>query len=246
MEKEYQLVFSDTFDCEGAPDPLKWTHEIGAHRWGNKEQQYYTDRLVNCFVKDGVLTILAQKEQMGNCEYTSARLMTYQKASWQYGKFEIVAKLPKGKGSWPAIWMLSDANKQKVKWPLCGEIDIMEHVGKNQDIVHFSLHTGTYNHFLGTHKTAIQKFDAVSDQFHTYGIEWDAGAISFSVDQIKVASFQKESGDTESEWPFDQPFYLIMNIAVGGTWGGEIDESALPYRLEVKSVQVWQKYKSFS
>jgi len=125
-------------------------------------------------------------------------------------------------------------------WPKGGEIDIMEHVGKDQDMIHFSLHSETYNHMKNTHKTKFFKFDQVSDTFHKYGMIWDEKHLAFYVDDIKYASFQKENQDTFDEWPFDQPFHLILNIAVGGNWGGEVDESMLPFEMVISKIQVFQ------
>ena len=241
MNHEYKLVFCEEFDYEGKPDSSKWVHEIGGKKWGNKELQFYTDKLDNSFVQNNRLTIRAQIEKTGEWNYTSARLMTYGKHSWMYGRFEIVAKLPKGQGSWPAIWMLSDAIKKGSPWPYCGEIDIMEHVGRDPNKIHFSLHTGAFNHRVGNHKTFFQKFDAVSDSFHAYRMDWEKDQITFYVDNERIVTYKKEEGYGVDEWPFDQPFYLILNIAVGGTWGGLVDDSLLPFEMEVRSVKVWQQ-----
>ena len=237
----YRLVWSDEFDYEGRPDPTKWNYDIGGHGFGNREDQYYTDRIENAYVKDGMLHIRALKENYDTHRYTSARLTTYQRQSWQYGKFLIRAKLPKGNGTWPAIWMLGDSIKTGTRWPLCGEIDIMEHVGRDQDMIHFSLHSETYNHVKRTQKTAYFRIPNVSDTFHEYGIEWDPTSIAFFVDGIQYAKFTKEATDTVKEWPFDQSFYLILNIAIGGTWGGEIDDSIFPQEMLIDYVRVYQK-----
>jgi len=234
-----KLVFKSDFTQDGKPKDNEFVHQIGAHRWGNRELQYYTDSLDNCYVKDGLLHLVAKKESINDTKYTSARLTTHGKHSWTYGKFEITAKLPKGKGSWPAIWMLPDRIKM-YGWPRGGEIDIMEHVGKDQDMVHFSLHSETYNHIKMTHKTKFQKFSKVSDSFHKYGMIWDEKHFAFYVDDIEVASFKKDSKDTFDEWPFDQPFHLILNIAVGGTWGGEVDETMLPFEMVISKIEVFQ------
>jgi beta-glucanase (GH16 family) len=237
----YKLVWSDEFDYTGKPDPNKWTYELGGHGWGNGESQYYTDDIKNAYVKDGKLTIELIKEEIQGNNYSSARLTTYGKQSWQYGKIAVKAKLPKGQGTWPAIWMLSDAIKEGKRWPLCGEIDIMEHVGKDQDMVHFSLHSDTYNHRKNTQKTKFTRFENVSDQFYEYSIEWTPEYIEFFVNEVSYAKFNKDLNDGETEWPFDQPFYLLLNVAVGGFWGGDIDESIFPQKMEIEFVRVYKK-----
>ncbi len=236
----YKLIWSDEFDYEGVPNPNKWSYDIGGYGFGNNERQYYTNNIKNAEVKDGKLFITALKEKYEDNNYTSAKLITYGKATWKYGRIEVSAKLPKGKGSWPAIWMLSDDSKEGVKWPLCGEIDIMEHIGHNEDMIHFSLHSKLQNHIINTQRTYFQKFDNVCSKFYEYAIEWDEDHIEFFVDNVSMACFKKDSNEIES-WPFDKNYYLILNIAVGGNWGGAIDESSLPYVMEVDYVRVYQK-----
>ena len=240
----YQLVWQDEFAIDGVPDPERWHYDIGYGCWGNNESQYYTDRADNAFVKDGCLFIRAQKESFGGAQYTSTRLTTWQKASWQYGRFEIRAKLPKGAGSWPAIWMLPPSlHEGGDDWPDCGEIDIMEHVGKDENRVHVSLHSGLYNHMRNTQPTHTESLDDVTGSFHVYAMEWTPESIAFMIDGEEVARFFKgENGNdtTPAGWPFDQPFYLILNVTVGGDWGGPIDESYLPYLMAVDYVRVYQ------
>lgn len=241
----YKLVWEDNFDYEGTLREEDWKCEVG-ERWANNEQQAYTDRLTNVEVKNGILRLTSLKEQQGIREYTSGRVTTCGKHSWQYGYFEVRAKLPSGHGSWPAIWMLPDSIKQGVHWPKCGEIDIMEHIGRRQDKIWFSLHSERHNHTRQDTKqyTVIKDYENVSTEFHTYGMEWTKDSIEYFVDGEHACIFRR-SDDTEDQtevaWPFDQPFYLIMNIAVGGGLGGEIDEAALPYRMEVDYVRVYQK-----
>ncbi len=243
----YKLVWSDEFEYTGKPDPLKWNYDIGGGGWGNNENQYYTDDEKNAFVKDGRLFIKAYKEPVEGYSYSSARLTTYQRQSFQYGKFEIRAKLPRGKGTWPAIWMLPDDIRLKtdrVPWPLCGEIDIMEHVGHSENMIHASLHSQKYNHCINTQRTYFERLEDVFDTFHNYDLEWTEEYIEFYFDGRMVKRFTKgENGtDTSAEgWPFDKPFYLIFNIAVGGNWGGKIDDSMFPYSMEIEYVRVYQK-----
>jgi beta-glucanase (GH16 family) len=246
IKQGYHLVWEDNFNYEGTPDPNKWNYDLGNHQWANREFQAYTNRPSNVYVKDGKLTIKAIKEQDGEREYTSTRLVTYGKQSWQYGLFEFRVKLPKGKGSWPAVWMLSDAIKTGTPWPRSGEIDIIEHAGKKENELFFSLHSERHNHTRKDTKqyTVFKDFDGVCEEFHDYMMEWTPEFIEFYVDGESACRFNKNDDtedQTESSWPFDQPFYLIFNIAVGGNLGGPVDESALPFIMEVEHVRVYQK-----
>ena len=241
----YQLVWSDEFNYEGAPDLRKWNYDLGNHQWANRELQAYTNRTENVYVRDGKLTIKARKEQDGEREYTSTRLTTYDRQSWQYGLFEFSVKLPKGKGSWPAVWMLPDSIKKGIPWPDCGEIDIIEHSGRCQDQLFFSLHSKKHNHTRNDTKkyTVFQEYSGVSEEFHTYQMEWTPEAVEFYVDGESLCRFQKSDDpedQTTAAWPFDQPFYLILNIAVGGSLGGEVAEEDLPFVMEVDYVRVYQ------
>lgn len=243
---EYNMIWEDDFSYEGKPDSNKWTFEVGEH-WANNEEQAYTDRLENAYVKDGMLQICARKEQYGIREYTSARITTYGKKSFQYGYFEICAKLPKGSGSWPAFWMLPDSIKTgEVSWPECGEIDIMEHIGRKENKIWYSLHSGRHNHTRTDTKqyTEIFDFQNVCNEFHTYGMEWCEDHIAFYFDNECIHCFSKaddKEDQTSHSWPFDQPFFAIINIAVGGGLGGEIEESSLPYLMQIKHFRVYEK-----
>ena len=239
----YELVWSDEFDYEGRPDDTKWDYDTGASGWGNHELQYYT-RGDNAEVKDGLLTITACKEKKEGAEYTSTRLISKGKGDWLYGKFEIRAKLPYGKGTWPAIWMLS-TDWNYGGWPNSGEIDIMEHVGYDQDVVHYSIHTLSYYHSIGTQKTATSKVKGASEDFHVYGLEWLPDKMIFTVDGEKTFTYEPtkyKSTPTWKEWPFDKRFHLLLNIAVGGDWGGQrgVDEDIWPQTMEVDYVRVYQ------
>ena len=241
---EYTLVWADDFGLDGKPDPAKWTFETGGHGWGNGESQFYVDSQKNAFVQGGSLFLKAFHESHGENQYTSAKITTYGKAAWQYGKFEIRAKLPRGKGSWPAIWMMPVDSKQGVRWPLCGEIDIMEHVGWDENKVHVSLHTDLYNHQNHTQRTASEALEDVFHKFHVYGMEWTDEKITFTFDGREIKTWTRGDNGTDSTalgWPFDKPYYIILNIAVGGFWGGEIDNNTLPYTMEVDYVHVYQK-----
>jgi beta-glucanase (GH16 family) len=237
------LVWSDEFDRAGLPDSTKWTYETGGNGWGNNEKQFYTSRRPeNARVENGKLIIEARKEAYQGNNYSSARLTTKGKQTWQYGRIEARAKLPKGVGTWPAIWMLG-ANLSRVGWPLGGEIDIMEHVGYDEGVVHGTIHSEAYNHVKKTEKGGSIPVQDVTTDFHTYAIDWNADQIDFYVDDKKYYSVQKATlGNSAAQWPFDQPFYLLLNLAVGGNWGGQkgIDETIWPQRIEVDYVRVYQ------
>jgi beta-glucanase (GH16 family) len=235
-----QLVWSDEFNYTGLPDTNKWNYDIGGWGWGNNELQYYTkDALGNARVGDGVLTIELKKQTVEDKKYSSARLVTKGKGDWIYGRIDVRAKLPKGLGTWPAIWMLGSATP--LKWPDDGEIDIMEHVGYNPGIVHATVHTKSFNHIIGNQKTntiAVPDFDT---QFHIYSVIWNQDSVSILLDDKMYYSF-KNRGTGKDAWPFDAPMHLLLNIAFGGNWGGKegIDEAVLPAKMEIDYVRVYQ------
>ncbi len=238
---QWQQVWSDEFNYTGLPDSTKWNYDVGGNGWGNNELEFYTQkRLENARVENGNLVIEARKESWQGLNYTSARLLTKDKSDWQYGKIEVRAKIPKGRGTWPAIWMLGSTTP--LKWPDDGEIDIMEHVGFDQGVIHGSIHCKKYNHVIGTQKTATTPVPDCSEQFHLYKVEWDAGSIKISVDSTVYFSFLNE-GSGYDAWPFDNKMFLILNIAVGGNWGGQqgIDDTIWPQKMEIDYVRVWQK-----
>ncbi|MFT4093560.1 MAG: glycoside hydrolase family 16 protein [Niabella sp.] len=238
-QHSWKLVWADEFSYSGKPDHKKWGYDLGSQEgWGNNELEYYTDDLKNAYVKNGMLVIEARKENRDSFKYTSARLVTKGKASWQHGKIEVRAKLPSGLGSWPAIWMLAENIK---KWPDDGEIDIMEHVGYDQGWVHGSIHCKAYNHVIGTQKTAKTFVADASSKFHVYGLEWNKDAMTLSIDNKPYFHFTNEHKGYDY-WPFDNKMYLILNIAVGGNWGGQkgVDDKAFPMKMEVDYVRVYQ------
>lgn len=233
------LVWNDEFIGTGLPDSTKWTFEVGGHGFGNNELQYYTkNRLENARVENGNLIIEARKEKWKDKDYTSAKLITKETFPFRYGSIEVRAKLPKGKGTWPAIWMLSENLK---KWPDDGEIDIMEHVGYNEGYVHASLHTKKYNHIIGTQKTDTIFVKDVTEKFHVYRADWTLEKIEMFVDGIKYFSAENNEKTYEA-WPFDQNFYLILNQAVGGNWGGKegVDNSIYPQKYYIDYVRIYK------
>jgi beta-glucanase (GH16 family)/glycerophosphoryl diester phosphodiesterase len=241
----WTLDWSDEFHKDGLPDTTKWKYDTGGHGWGNNEEQYYTfGDSNNVFIKNGKLHISAIKKVVEKNKYSSARLITKDKKEFQYGRIEISARLPAGRGSWPAIWMLG-ANIGSAGWPSCGEIDIMEHVGYEPDTVFGSVHTGMFNHMKGTQTTKGMAIKNLYSDFHVYGIEWDSGKISFFIDSTVYLRFPNQH-KTNAEWPFDQPFYLIMNVAVGGNWGGKqgVDDSIFPNTMQVEYVRAYKRKKT--
>jgi len=235
------MVWNDEFNYTGLPASDKWGYDVGGGGWGNNELQYYTNaRSENARVENGNLIIEARKEQYEGREYTSARLVTRQKGDWLYGRFEAYAKLPSGRGTWPAIWMLP-TNWVYGNWPKSGEIDIMEYVGYDPGVVHGSIHTEAYNHVLGTQKTATYSVPDAETAFHLYALEWTPEKIDIYVDNNKYFTFTNEHKDYKT-WPFDQVFHLILNIAVGGNWGGVqgVDPNIWPQKMYVDYVRVYQ------
>ena len=235
-----KLIWSDEFDKSGLPDSSRWSYDVGGHGWGNNELQYYTrDSLGNARVQKGHLIIELKKQAIAGNKYSSARLVTKGKQSWMYGTFEIRAKLPKGLGTWPAIWMLSSTTP--LKWPDDGEIDIMEHVGYDPGVVHATIHTKAYNHVKGTQKSGIIQVPDFSEKFHVYTLVWSKDSMSMYIDKRPYFTYKNEhSGYTT--WPFDQPSHLLLNLAFGGNWGGAkgIDEAVLPAQMVVDYVRVYQ------
>jgi beta-glucanase (GH16 family) len=239
-KQQWKLIWADEFNYTGLPDSAKWNYDIGGHGWGNNEAQYYTRKeLNNARVENGYLIITAIKEKIDSNSYSSARLVTKGKADWLYGKIEVKAKLPKGRGTWPAIWMLASTNP--LKWPDDGEIDIMEHVGFDPGKIHFSAHTKKYHHSIGTQKTGSTVVVNAQDKFHIYSIVWNSEKIEWFVDGKKVFAFANEHTGSEA-WPFSKPFHLLLNVAVGGFWGGQkgIDETVFPQQMLVDYVRVYQ------
>lgn len=238
----YELVWADEFDTDGEPDPEHWGFDAGGGGWGNGELQYYMSK-GNASVENGVLTIETRKQKRGTCSYTSARMVTRGIGDWLYCKIEARAKLPSGKGTWPAIWMLP-TDWVYGDWPASGEIDIMEHVGYDPDVIVQSVHTKkTHGNDASNLSTLVP---GVREEFHTYGMEWLPDRIIFSIDGEETYTYLKpeaaEGENASDTWPFDQRMHLLVNLAFGGTWGGSmgIDEKCLPAQLEVDYVRVYQ------
>jgi beta-glucanase (GH16 family) len=240
----WKLVWSDEFEGQGHPDPEKWSYDVGGHGWGNNELQFYTDsRLANARVENGLLIIEAHREKWEKSDYTSARLVTKNKGDWIGGRFEIRARLPLGLGTWPAIWMLPTVwDLGDGSWPGNGEIDIMEHVGYDPGRIHASTHTLKNNWRIKTQRTGTIEVPTASTAFHTYVLEWDHEEIRIYVDDRHYFTSRREGGDWTS-WPFYRKFHLVLNLAVGGDWGGSkgVDPEVFPRRFEVDYVRVYQR-----
>jgi len=250
---EWKLAWSDEFDYTGLPDKTKWDYEEGFIR--NYESQYYMrERLENTRVENCMLVIEGRKESVKNsfykpgsskeredreqAQYTSASLITLGKASWRYGRIEVRAKLPQGKGVWPAIWMLG-TNFKEVSWPLCGEIDIMEFVGHDPNHVHGTVHYDVDGqHTFKGNKIETQ---APYNDFHIYAIEWFEDRIDVFFDQTKYHTFVIDDAGKGENNRFRKPFYLLINLALGGTWGGEIDDSIFPQKYLIDYVRVYEE-----
>lgn len=246
QKKGMELVWADEFENTGPPDSLKWGFDLGdgcpdVCGWGNNELQYYTNRNENVRTEDGHLIIEARREPLGGKNYTSGRLVSKNKGDWQYGYIEVKAKLPQGTGTWPAIWMLP-TKWEYGGWPSSGEIDIMEHVGYNHGYVHGTVHTKAYNHGIGTQRGDSVLVSEPEKAYHEYAVDWSPEKIDFLVDGEIYNSFANEGTGFEA-WPFDKPFHLLLNLAVGGNWGGAmgVDSTIWPQKMEVDYVRVYRK-----
>ncbi len=234
------LVMQDEFEKVGAPDPNLWGFEIGRGQngWGNNELQFYTDRSKNVTVKDGMLVITAEKESFSGAEYTSARLITKGKFQQTYGRFEARMKLPWGQGLWPAFWMLgSDIDTNP--WPGAGEIDIMEFRGQNPSTLIGTVHGPGYSGGQSIGKSYVLKNGRFDTEFHIFGVEWGPKYINFYVDSVLYN--QITPADVPGEWVFDKPFYLLLNLAVGGGFvGSPNSETVFPQTLLIDYVRVYK------
>ena len=231
-------MWHDEFDST-ALDTTRWTFDIGGGGWGNAELEYYTNRAVNARVDSGALIIEARPESLGGSSYTSARLKTQGLGAWKYGRVEARIQIPRGQGLWPAFWMLGD-NIGSVGWPACGEIDIMENIGKEPAIVHGTVHGPGYSGANGIGAAYPLNSGAFADGYHVFSIEWQPGEVQWYVDSIAYKSV--ESSQAPGTWVFDHPFFIILNVAVGGYWPGNPDGTTVfPQTMRVDWVRVYQR-----
>lgn len=227
-----KLVWSDEFDKDGLPDSTKWGYDLGAGGWGNNEAEYYTSREKNAAVKNGLLSINLIKEPYNGSAYTSARLLTKNKFSFTYGRVEARAKLPFGGGTWPAIWMLGN-DPNNIGWPGMGEIDIMEHLGNKLNTIYGTLH---YPGRSGEHADgATRIIENAAAQFHVYQLDWSASVIKISVDGQLIHTVANTG-----KLPFNHDFFIILNVAMGGNFGGSIDPAFSSASMEVDYIRVYQ------
>lgn len=253
------LVWADEFDQEGAPNPQNWNYEIGNGAaqgipgWGNNELQYYTDRPENVKVENGVLVLTARQESFQGSNYTSARLTTQNLFEQKYGRFEARIKLPYGKGYWPAFWLLGvpevitvDGVDVLEQWPSIGEIDIMEYLGDEPNVVFGTVHGPQYSGAESISKEYRLENDRFDTDFHVFGIEWSPNRINFYVDDVLYQSLTPEDIDEETDgegaWIFnDRPFYIILNVAIGGNLPGNPNaETEFPQSMIVDYVRVYE------
>lgn len=263
--EEWELVWSDEFDYEGLPKNDFWNYEVGYIR--NKEYQFYTNkRKENAYVKDGVLTIHAIEEEYANpyhnvenfddigitqrnknlvnvkeAKCTSASINTLGKVEMLYGRIEVAAKFPKGRGVWPAIWMLG-IDREEVWWPRCGEIDIMEYVGKEKDNVYSTIHF----HNIDTPNRAKSagfktKSKTLAEEFHVYAFEWTEDEMIFLFDDIVHFKYDISKAEETAKKTFQKPYYLLLNLAIGGSWGGEVDSEIFPAEYKIDYVRYYKK-----
>lgn len=232
------LIWQDEFDGE-ILDPDRWVMEIGGHGWGNNEKQFYTDRPENVRLEDGQLVIEAHDEFFVRRHFTSGRIKTQGKFSFTYGRVEASMKLPYGQGIWPAFWMLGD-NFAEVGWPSCGEIDIMEHIGRQPRHIHGTVHGPGYSGGGGVGHFTTFPENTLYEAFHVYAVEWEPEVIRWYVDDRLF--FTLTPAQVPGAWVFDQPFFILINLAVGGYWPGNPDESTqFPQQLIVDYVRVYQR-----
>jgi beta-glucanase (GH16 family) len=243
------LVWSDEFDGPNgsAVDSSKWSFDIGGNGWGNNELETYTNRTVNADLEGGMLVIKALKETFTGPDnitrsYTSARLLTKNKFTQAYGRFEARIKIPYGQGIWPAFWMLGD-NINTVGWPSCGEIDIMENIGKEPSIVHGTFHGPGYSGASGiTGSYALPNGQKFSNDFHTFAVEWEPNVMRFYVDGLLYKTRTPADLPAGTSWVFDHPFFIILNVAVGGGFPGNPDATTVfPQQMLVDYVRVYQR-----
>jgi len=256
--KNWQLVWSDEFDYEGKPNPTKWSYDLWPARKVNDEDQTYTDSLKNVYVKDGKLNITAYKEDYNDAKYTSGRIHSQGKGDFLYGRAEVRAKIPKGRGTWSAIWMLpSDPFKHATTcgkgedwqgsstcnaWPNSGEIDIMEHVGYDMQTIHGTVHNQAYYWAKWEQRKASFEGKNVEEEFHLYSIEWTPEHITVFFDNTPYFFYSNELTGWQS-WPYDHPYHVILNLAIGGMWGragGPIDDSIFPATMEIDFVRIFK------
>lgn len=235
----WTLVWHDEFDGPEINTDY-WTHEIGGHGWGNGENQYYTDSPENSFIEDGMLVIQALEQNFMGKPFTSARLTTQDKVTQQYGRIEARIQIPTGAGIWPAFWMLGESF-DTVGWPRSGEIDIMENIGSEPTIIHGTLHGPGYSGGSGVGTSyRLPDRSPFHANFHVYAVEWEPGEIRWYVDDTRYNTIT--ANGVPGEWVYDQPFFMLLNVAVGGRWPGyPTADTEFPQRMLVDYVRIYER-----
>jgi beta-glucanase (GH16 family) len=245
----WTITWRDEFNSRGRsiPDPDKWVIETGGGGWGNEELEYYTNRLKNVFVGNGHLVITARKEHYTgkdgvSRDYTSARLKTLGKFTQAYGRFEARIKIPRGQGMWPAFWMMGD-DIERIDWPACGEIDIMENIGKEPSAVHGTIHGPGYSGNGGISADfALPEQRRFADDFHVFAVEWEPQQIRFYVDDALYGTRTPGELPAGAKWVYDHPFFVLLNVAVGGNWPGSPDSTThFPQTMLVDYVRIYKR-----
>ena len=245
----WTITWRDEFNSRGRsrPDPDKWVIETGGGGWGNEELEYYTNRLTNVFVRNGHLVITARKEHYTgkdgiSRDYTSARLKTLGKFAQAYGRFEARIKIPRGHGMWPAFWMMGD-DIERIDWPACGEIDIMENIGKEPSAVHGTIHGPGYSGSGGISADfALPEQHRFADDFHVFAVEWEPQQIRFYVDDALYGTRTPGELPAGAKWVYDHPFFVLLNVAVGGNWPGSPDATThFPQTMLVDYVRIYKR-----
>ncbi|MDA3823429.1 MAG: glycoside hydrolase family 16 protein [Bacteroidales bacterium] len=231
-----ELIWADEFNESGAPDEALWSYELGYIR--NKEEQKYTDSPENIRIEDGMCVITCRLEE--DSTITSASINTWKKKDIKYGRVEVRAQIPSSLGTWPAIWLLGNA-RTEVGWPSCGELDIMEHVGYDDQMIHANIHTKAYNHKIETNKGNKIQVENPFDDFHIYSMNWYEDHIDFFLDDSLYFSYENDGQKDVDTWPFAESHYLLINLAFGGSWGGRegVDYSTLPLEFKIDYVRVY-------
>lgn len=235
----WKLVWSDDFDYNGTPDPNKWAFETGGGGWGNSEKEFYTDHLDNCRVENGHLVIEAKREDYQGEQYTSARLHSLGDG-WKFGRIDVKARLPGGVGTWPAIWMLpTHPQYGNLGWPDNGEIDIMEYAAHDPGQVLGSMYSKNHIWWDNTGLSIYQSVPDAETAYHIYSVQWSQTTVDLMVDGVTYNSFPNPQSSWE-DWPFDQQYRIIMNVALGGWGGDDVDDAALPQSMSVDYVHVYE------
>ncbi len=231
------IIFKPDFKDPDYDITNDFVYETG-DRWANNEKQCYRNDHHHCFIEDGILNILATKES-GQCPYISARITTKGKHHFHKGRFHVRAKMPIGQGSWPAVWFLGLPDPGTIRrWPDVGEIDLLEFAGNRPDVVSCALHTKTFNHKMGNSRNERLAVPLLQETFNDFVMIWDDDAITIHVNDVLMSRFERKPGDTADEWPFDKPYYMLLNLAVGGWYGGPVNDDDFPFVFQIESISV--------